>query len=465
MTANETHPLTKRAVSAYVCITASIALVLFLGAWGAYRDLSLVRRSLLEAEVSRVKSHAIRTVGRIEHDLEQGTGAVDLSTYQKDGPIRRHWESMIASRRERHFSAIVNPAGVVVAHRNRKLEGRHLERDWYERVLSDNDSEHDVFETASSALTDGELVYCVRVPIVVNDQTVGEYYAGFSAAWFEATLKQERSEMVRHSALLLAGILVVVVLAVVSLYHIAMHSVGYGRALGLLKLQRSTELEQLAGGLAHEIRNPLQAIRLNVHALARELVGTAKLDRDELDAIVQQTNQEIARVDGLVQQMLGFATPAEPHWAAVDIVEAVRSTQRFVQQELQRSGIEVREDFPQQPVVVYADPDRLRQIMLNLVINAKDELPQGGRIDLQVRQRGKWAEISVRDNGRGIADDDRERIFEPFYSTKDQGSGLGLALVKRFVEEMGGRIWCEANGDTGGTRFRLEIPRDERKGT
>jgi signal transduction histidine kinase len=162
--------------------------------------------------------------------------------------------------------------------------------------------------------------------------------------------------------------------------------------------------------------------------------------------------------------MLGFVTPGELCCVDADVVEEVESTLRFVERDLDRSRIELAEDFPEHSVVANIDRDRFRQILLNLVINAKDALPEGGRLGLRVRQRGRLAEVAVSDNGPGVKAKDRERIFEPFYSTKAHGSGLGLALVRRFVDDLGGRIWCEAGENGRGTTFRMEIPRGENKG-
>jgi signal transduction histidine kinase len=394
----------------------------------------------------------------MEYVLEQRDSRAELQGLRGDQHLERHWQELVADGQAGQFAAIVGPAGQIVAHSNPQLVGRRLERGWYEGIV-DMDGGLDVYEAASAALSDGRKVYSVRVPILVDNQEVGEYHTGFSAAWFDARLTEQRGAVLRRWALLFVGIFLVVVLAAISLYSIAMHSLGFGRALGLLKLQRATEMEQFAGGLAHEIRNPLHAIRLNLHTLARALAGTGKMDPKNLETVIEQTNQEIQRVDGLVQQMLGFTTAGEVKRVDVDLVEEVRSTLRFLQHDLERHHIELDEHFPRHEVKARVDPDRFRQIMLNLMINAKEELPEGGRLELHVRQRHKFAEVSLSDNGPGIAARDCERIFEPFYSTKQRGLGLGLALVRRFVEDLGGRIWCESDGERGGTTFRLEVPR------
>ena len=466
MTQQDSLPRIRQSLVAYACIGASIALVLFLGAMGVYRDIKLLKWSLLHAEVVRVKSHANRLVGRIEHELEQQASGGDLLPFRDDTYIRDHWREMGSEPGEPQrsfFAGIVDPGGRIIAHSNQDLEDRRLERDWYDSIVENGD--RDVYRTRSSALSDGKPVYDVPVPIEVGGEWVGEYHTGFASSWFDDQLEQKRGEILGHWSLLFAGILLIVFFATISLYFIAKRFVGYRRALGLFKLQRAAEMGQLAGGLVHEIRNPLHAIRLNVHTLARELAGTAHLTLEDRESIVQQTNQEIERVDGLLQQLLGFARPEELHCIDLDIVEEVRSTLRFVHDELEQCGIEVREDFPSERVMAHVDPDRFRQIMLNLLVNAKDAMDGGGNIELQIRHRGKMAEVSIHDDGPGIDVADCERIFEPFFSTKDQRAGMGLALTRRFVEDLDGEIWCEAGGNGTGTTFFMRLPRGEERGS
>lgn len=445
----------KRTVLAYVSVTICIVLALLLGGWGIYLDFSVVRESLLEAEILRVKSHAIRTVSRIEHEFHVHPSSPDFENIVNNKKYRSVWASSPEGDDENHFSAILDPLGVVIAHTDSRLKARRLERDWYIQIEKHADS--NVFLTESKTLSNGQIVYCIREPIVNEGEVVGEYYSGFPVSWFEETLGQERRQMMGHWAFLLAGIFGITILTAVSLFYIATHSYGFLQALRLVKLERSVEIQKLTGGLAHEIRNPLHAIRINIHSLLEVITGRANLEREELETIIEQTNQEILRLDVLVQQMLEYARPNEPQPKPVNIIDEVRSTLRFLQQDLRRNEIEVHATFPDENVLMHIDPDRFRQIMLNLMINARDELNGGGNIELSVRRHGKWIEISIADDGSGISDEDHEKIFEPFYSTKEKGSGLGLALVKHFVEEMGGNIQCENNGNSG-TIFRLNIP-------
>jgi signal transduction histidine kinase len=314
----------------------------------------------------------------------------------------------------------------------------------------------DVVETHSQALTDGRRAYDIRTSIFVGGNKVGEYHAGFDVDWFEEHAAGARRQILRRWAMVIGGISLVVLLAVISLYYIAYRSAALRTVADMVQLQRVTELGQVAAGLAHEIRNPLHAIRLNLHALGHRQNGRTRLSADEVSTIIDESNKEIARLDRLIEELLGFAKPDEARDEVIDSVTELRAMLGFVTQEMHSSGIEVSADLPDGKAGVHIDPARLRQIVLNLLMNAKEATGQGGRIDLTLERRNDCVEIRVSDDGPGITNDDRQHIFDPFYTTKEGGSGLGLALVKRFVEEADGQIQCQSNGS--GTTFCVSLP-------
>jgi two-component system sensor histidine kinase HydH len=172
--------------------------------------------------------------------------------------------------------------------------------------------------------------------------------------------------------------------------------------------------------------------------------------------MISESNEEIARLDRLVGELLGFAKPGVAKNEDVELGSELNATLTFVSQEMQRSRVELRRQIPNHPLVVRLDPTRLRQIMLNLLMNAKEATGEDGQVTVGLVRRGEQAEIQVSDNGPGVSDEHRQHIFEPFYTTKEYGSGLGLALVKRFVEESDGQIDVRTNGS--GTTFRVTLP-------
>lgn len=454
MTPRERRSLNRFSVAAYTCICLALALVILLGVWGAYRDVGASRETALQKEIATIQSHAVRTVGRIERGLEHEPDPMDLASVRDDPWIRRFWQRVIPFEGRRLYAAIVDSNGMVEMHSDPELEGRRLEQSRTGQIRAD--VAEGVIETQSRALSDGRPAYDICVSIDAGTNKVGEYHAGFDVDWFEEQASMIRGQILRRWAFVIGGIVVVVLLAGASLYYIAYRSAAMRNVAEMVQLQRVTELGQVAAGLAHEIRNPLQAIRLNLHALARMQNGRAKRDADGVSAIITESNEEIVRLDRLIEELLGFAKPDEAREKDIDLSSELDATLSFVGQEMQSSGVELRTQLPDRRVMVRMDPTRLRQIMLNLLMNAKEATGENGKIDVGLVSRDERVEIHVTDDGPGIAEEDRQHIFDPFYTTKESGSGLGLALVNRFVEEADGRIDCESSGSR--TTFCVSLP-------
>ncbi|HRX83258.1 MAG TPA: ATP-binding protein, partial [Pirellulaceae bacterium] len=344
--------------------------------------------------------------------------------------------------------------GNVLLHSDSNRIGERLSRQWYDRLATE--AGNLVVETRSNALTDGERALDIRVPIAFGDQEVGEYHAGFDMAWFESWSSARQGVVLSHRTLLFGAVLLIVMLATTSLYYIATHSVFLRRAVNTAQLERTAEISQLAAGLAHEIRNPLHAIRLNLHTFGRAQDSGSTLAPAEIKTMLDQSSREIERIDRLMQELVSFATPEVPRDELIDLKAELKGVVEFIDQELLRNNVRVKTELPPQPVFVRFDSGRLRQILLNLLHNAAYASPSQGQIIVAVAVRGPAVEIRITDNGSGVADADRERIFEPFFTTKSDGTGLGLALVKRFVDDADGEIVCEHN-PSGGAVFRIRL--------
>lgn len=428
-----------------------------------------LRKTLLQAEIDRLRLHAERTVGRIERDLEV-RNATDLNHLGSDEWLRQRLHDDLPQGERRLYAAVVNSSGEVLLHSDPPRRGQRLRRNWYNRILSELHASRsgaetsaesgatevgwEVFVTPSPVLALGGPAYDIRIPIEIGDREVGEYHTGFDVGWFENSIADRQSLFVRNRSLLIGGVLLVVLLGATSLYYIATHSITLRRAVDAASLERATEVGKLAAGLAHEIRNPLHAIRLNLHTFRRAHERQVELPRDEVTALLGQSSREIDRIEQLMQQLVAFATPDEPRRETVNLTTEIEGVVEFLRREMLDKNVEIRTKLPATGVRARLDQGRLRQIMLNLLQNAQQALADGGKVEIELTRRRGRAEISVADNGPGIPEEDCERIFEPFYSTKPDGTGLGLALVKRFVEEVGGTIRCEQNSE-GGVTFRI----------
>jgi signal transduction histidine kinase len=212
---------------------------------------------------------------------------------------------------------------------------------------------------------------------------------------------------------------------------------------------------ELAAGVAHEIRNPLTAIKLLLHA-AEQHTANRSLSERQFDVI----QDEIARMEKIVQGLLDFARPPQVNRVRHDLRATVGSAIELLSGLADSRGVVVCRTFPERPVNVDADPEQLRQVFVNLLLNAVEAMPTGGTLRVGIEMRGAaemGCRVAVADSGPGIPPQLVDRLFEPFVSGKQYGTGLGLAVSRRLVHEQGGQLTA-ANAPTGGAVLTLELP-------
>ena len=229
-----------------------------------------------------------------------------------------------------------------------------------------------------------------------------------------------------------------------------------GRARGeLVQAERLAAVGRMAAHVTHEIRNPISAMGLNVELLEEEL--QAMPEAVEARELTKAIGGEIERLRGLTEQYLGLARRPSASPEPGDLGQLVRELVRFVTPELERAKIEttvrVEDELPE----VRLDEGQIRQAVLNLVRNAREAMPGGGALDIEVKRRDANVVVTIDDTGEGIPEAARASLFDPFFTTKRQGTGLGLAVVREIVEAHGGTITCDARVPRG-TRFTISLP-------
>lgn len=219
--------------------------------------------------------------------------------------------------------------------------------------------------------------------------------------------------------------------------------------------ERLAAIGKMAAHVTHEIRNPLSSISLNIELLDEELANQ-KITGESRELLTSIT-REVERLGNLSEEYLRLARIPSPRMDSEDIAALVQDVAKFCRPEIERAGchlsIEVPSDLPQ----VLFDEAQIRQAVLNLLRNAREAMPGGGGVELSVVAEGLSVVVSVSDRGGGIPEEIRDRVFDPFFSTKGEGTGLGLAITRRIVEAHGGTLVCEARPG-GGTTFRLSLP-------
>jgi signal transduction histidine kinase len=222
-------------------------------------------------------------------------------------------------------------------------------------------------------------------------------------------------------------------------------------------LDQYAEIATLAGGLAHEIRNPLSTIRLNLELLAEDLQPLDDPRQRRMLGKVERIQRECRHLDDILAAFLQFARAGELELSDENLGSIVEEFVRFYQPEADRHGIELRPHLASDLPHVRADRNLLRQVLLNLALNAQQAMPEGGLLEWQTYVKDGRVCLDVIDTGCGISEAARGKLFQVFFSTKPGGNGLGLPTVRKIVEAHGGTIACESEPGRG-TRFTISLP-------
>jgi len=220
----------------------------------------------------------------------------------------------------------------------------------------------------------------------------------------------------------------------------------------LVAAERLATIGKMAAHVTHEIRNPLSSLALNVELLEEELSDNA-----EARALLRAVKNEVERLTALSERYLSVARKRPLHVETEDIGQVCRDALDFMKADLSRQKISVALEVDPDLPAVRVDEGQIRQALYNVVRNAREAMPSGGRIVIAARRHGDGVEITVDDEGGGIDPEMRARLFEPFFTTKGHGTGLGLVITREIVEAHGGHIRCEPRPQ-GGTRFSIELP-------
>jgi len=221
----------------------------------------------------------------------------------------------------------------------------------------------------------------------------------------------------------------------------------------LIMADRLAAMGQLTAGVAHEIRNPLGVIRASVQLMEDKEVCPS----DQSQAAAQVIKQEIDRLDRVIKALLDFGRPDKPTFVSVDIEEILHNVVFFTTRFAKEADVRIVEQFYGALPQVRVDPDQLKQVFLNLVTNSVQSMQEtGGTITIRTAPGGEYVNVFVSDTGPGIAASDIGKIFDPFYSTRYSGTGLGLTIVHRIIDLHNGQIDVESA--KGLTTFRVRIP-------
>lgn len=222
-------------------------------------------------------------------------------------------------------------------------------------------------------------------------------------------------------------------------------------------LDQYTEIARLAGGLAHEIKNPLSTILLNMELLAEDVEAIdapeARRARRKIDVV----ERECRRLESLLNDFLNFARAHNLELEASDVNREIREIVDFFRPKAEESKIEIIAYLAADLPSVMLDKSSFHRALLNLVLNAQQAMPKGGQLVIRTRSTGNEVAIDLIDTGTGIDQKTLDNLFDAFFSTKRGGSGLGLATTRKIIQAHGGRISVQSELNFG-TQFTVTLP-------
>lgn len=236
-----------------------------------------------------------------------------------------------------------------------------------------------------------------------------------------------------------------------------MSTPGREERMTRIRTERLAQLGTLLAGFAHEVRNPLSTISLNLQLVLEEFRDPETPRDKRTQKRVATVEAEVRRLQKILEEFLGFARAPEPKLLPVDLNQRLQAVVDFHQPELRENGLTLR-FYPGHDIgLVSADWDHLQAAVVNLVRNAKDATPSGGEVLVSTVREGGWVMIRVTDTGAGIPAELQPRVFDPYFSTKKSGTGLGLPTARRVAAEHGGSLTLQSEVGKG-TQFTLRLP-------
>ncbi len=312
-----------------------------------------------------------------------------------------------------------------------------------------------------------EKVLEVARPLTGGDSRLGLIRIGLSTATVDAI--RDRAFHQFLFLLIAAGLsgAFLIVYAVLRQNYTLLNA-EHDRILGEVRLmeeergrsERLTSMGRLAAGVAHEIRNPLNSVSIIAQRLKAEF--TPAEDREEYRALLSTVRSEVARISVIIEAFLRFARPPKLEIVPVDLETLVSDVLRVVGERARTQRVAIAVDIPP-GIELRCDTDQMKQALLNIVLNALDAAGEDGSLTVTVRREDHGSRIEIADSGPGIPDSVMPNIFDPYFTTKERGTGLGLSEVHRIITAHGGRITA-ANAPSVGAVFTVHLPEDSGRG-
>jgi signal transduction histidine kinase len=219
-------------------------------------------------------------------------------------------------------------------------------------------------------------------------------------------------------------------------------------------------ISQLTGGLAHEIRNPLSTLKVNLQLLSEDVreLGDPEDDRIRRSVLrIARMQDEVNRLRDILDDFIQFVGHHQLNLQSSDLNQQIDQLVDFYEPQALANQVRMFKQYSSEPLSCMIDRDLVKQALLNLFINAQQAMPEGGDLMIRTSRQGEWARVEITDTGIGMPEEIRSKIFDAYFSSKKGGTGLGLAMTRRIIEEHHGNI--EVHSEPGkGTCFVISLP-------
>ena len=229
-----------------------------------------------------------------------------------------------------------------------------------------------------------------------------------------------------------------------------------------IESERMNALMLLAAGMAHEIGNPLNSLNIHLQLIGRELALLPDAERESLRGLLDVTQKEVQRLDGIITQFLRAIRPAPLKLEPSSVRDILQETLDFLKHEIRDRDVLVEVELPDDLPAIPLDRQQIRQVFFNIIRNAIQAMINGGLLKIGARATDRFLVLAFKDTGPGIAPERLTNLFEPYSTTKAEGSGLGLMIVQRIVRDHGGQMEIHS-APRSGTTFTLFLPREEQR--
>ena len=370
-----------------------------------------------------------------------------IFNFEKAIGVQRQIEDL-GRQSDSEFVSFLDSDLNVVAHTDRGRIGQRENEPLVLRAKVDRQLFSQIVESGA-----GKRYLEVVKPVVMEESNLGFLKIGLSLGSMEVAWRNSlRAIFILGLAILGAGILGMA--AIFQNQHTHMLEVKALEA-EVLQRERLSALGNMAAAIAHEVRNPLNAISMGLQRLKVEFSPTD--EPDQYSRLTELMLGEVQRLNTIVEQFLSLARPIEINAEALPLPEFLKELASLEDSAAKRSKVQIRVIAATNLPALKADPDLLTQVLLNLMLNGLQAMPEGGTLTLEAKTSNSNFVIAVTDTGTGLSAETAPRIFEPYFTTKAKGTGLGLAISRRIIEAHGGTLTA-TNESAGGCRFEICLP-------